>query len=319
MSYSEQYQSVDIEKLITSQTREWELARTGYRDLEEVRLRIIELDNGSIVKIQFNPARIRSSAARVDKQSVDSRPCFLCAGNLPKEQKGVDFGDRYTILVNPFPIFKKHLTIPLKEHSPQLIRGKFGDMLRLSRFLDDFIVFYNGPRCGASAPDHFHFQAGNKGFMPVEKEFSRFARKIVAEKESCTIAAMEGYYRNAFILEGGDIGILCLFFDKIYQILQGMQEAEDEPMINILSGYGNGRWRVFVFPRSAHRPAQFFEDGENKILISPASVDLGGVFITPRKEDFDKLDNKSVAGIFGQVTPDNYEWQTLIKKLCNRK
>lgn len=308
-----------VEQLLNSQLEKWDLARKGYRDLENVMVRTILLDNGSRVKIQFNPSRIRSSDAKVDKMSVSRRPCFLCQENRPPQQEGVDFGDRYTILVNPFPIFGRHLTIPLVRHAPQHIEGKFGDMLRLSRFLEDYIVFYNGPRCGASAPDHFHFQAGSRGFMPVEEECRHFPRKLLERHDSCTIESIDGYSRNTLVVSGNNIETLCLFLDKIYHILQDIMKTSDEPMLNILSGYRDSSWQVFVFPRRAHRPHQFFEEGAGRLLISPASVDMGGVWITPRKEDYEKVDSESIRDIFSQVTIGNDDWKTLNKLLCNPK
>lgn len=308
-----------VEKLIASQISQWDLARSNYMDLENAMLRTVILDNGCRIKIQFNPSRMRSSAARVDKKSVSRRRCFLCSGNLPDQQRGLVFEDRYLILVNPFPIFSRHLTIPLKEHTDQLIGGRFDDMLRLSRFLDSFIVFYNGPQCGASAPDHFHFQAGNKGFMPIEEEYHHFPRKLIAGKEGCTIEAMDGYYRNTLVLSGKNNEVLTTFFGKIYHILRQSQESGDEPMMNILAGYEDGLWRVFIFPRRAHRPRQFFEKDDGQILISPASVDFGGVWITPRREDYDKLDSETVMDIFAQVSYGGMEWQNIKNILCNHK
>jgi hypothetical protein len=308
-----------VEKLIASQITQWDLARSNYTDLEKALLRTIVMDNGCRIKVQFNPSRMRSSAARVDKKSVSNRRCFLCAGNLPDQQRGLAFEDRYLILVNPFPIFGRHLTIPLKEHTDQLIGGRFGDMLRLSRFLDSFIVFYNGAQCGASAPDHFHFQAGNKGFMPIEEEYHHFPRKLLTRNEGCTIAAMDGYYRNTLVLSGNNIEVLTILFDKIYHILRQLQESGGEPMMNILAGYEDGLWRIFIFPRRAHRPRQFFEKDEGQILISPASVDFGGVWITPRREDYDKLDGEAIMDIFAQVSYGSMEWQNIKNRLCNHK
>ena len=304
-----------VESLIISQLAEWELAGRNYRDLDKVMLRNINMQNGCCIKVQYNPSRMRSSSARVDKKSISERPCFLCLSSLPPEQRGVDFENRYLILVNPYPIFTKHLTIPLKEHKDQLIRGRFTDMLKLAEALREFIVLYNGPRCGASAPDHFHFQAGNRGFMPVEKEFYNFPRKRLAGNQRCSIASMDWYLRHTLVLTGDEIDVINGYFEKIYDILHKIRNGDGEPMMNILAGFSNGRWRVFLFPRRAHRPAQFFEKGDGQILLSPASVDFGGVWITPRYEDYEKLDSGSVTDIFDQVSLGNEQWQELITTL----
>lgn len=303
------------DKLFASQMAGWDLVRKHYDELENVLVRSIDSDNGCIVKVQFNPSRMRSSAAKTDESSVAGRPCFLCLSNLPVRQEAIDFDRKYMILVNPYPIFRKHLTIPLKKHTDQLIAGRFNDMLRLSKFLEDMTVFYNGPRCGASAPDHFHFQAGSRGFLPVEREHGKFPQKLIATHEKVTLSAMENYYRYVFIISGTDSAVISMFFDNIYNLLNKVQGGTGEPMMNILTLYDNGRWKVFIFPRHAHRPVQFFKKDPERILISPASVDLGGVWITPRQEDYEKLDLTAVKDIFSQVTLKRAEWEMLISEL----
>jgi hypothetical protein len=305
-----------IEDLFFSQLRDWNLAGSGYSHLERVMTKTLLLKDGCRIRIQFNPARMISSAASVDKKSVSERPCFLCSSNLPVEQKGLDFKGRYTILVNPFPIFPRHLTIPLKEHQEQLIAGRFGDMLELAGVLENFTVFYNGPRCGASAPDHFHFQAGNKGFMPVEHEADLHNLKVIASVKECKIMIMEECFRNAIVLSGKNIEVMSIIFNEIYNILHSlMPDQEEEPMMNILAYKEGDGFRAFIFPRKAHRPVQFFEKDEGRILISPAAVDLGGVWITPRYEDYERLNAPIVVDIFRQVMMGKREWDRLVSIL----
>ncbi len=169
--------AIHTELLIADQLGNWELAKNNYNGLKKIILREIVFDNDFRIKIQFNPERIRSSAAKVDAISIQERPCFLCMKNLPPEQRWVDFKGKFNILVNPFPIFTKHLTIASKEHTNQRIDGYFDYLLQISESLSDYVVFYNGAQCGASAPDHFHFQAGIKGFLPIEDEFALVQRK----------------------------------------------------------------------------------------------------------------------------------------------
>ena len=121
------------------------------------------------MKVQFNPGRYISTSAKVDEKSINDRKCFLCPANLPEEQKGILYEEEYLILGNPFPIFPEHFTIPNINHVPQQIKNNFPLMLKLTKDLSKhYVVLYNGPKCGASAPDHFHFQAGTKNFMPIE-------------------------------------------------------------------------------------------------------------------------------------------------------
>lgn len=308
--------SKEVENLFFAQLRDWELAGNNYSGLGEVMIRTVVMESGCRINIQFNPPRIRSSAARVDTKSISERPCFLCSGNLPPEQKGLDFRGKYSILVNPFPIFKRHLTIPLNDHEPQLIRGRFADMLNLAEALPGYTIFYNGPHCGASAPDHFHFQAGNKGFLPVEDEFHSFPPRVVAKHGGCKIMTMDEYKRHTIVLAGNNVEDLDEAFTGIYDILHKMQDHEDEPMMNILASHEHDGWRVFIFPRKAHRPAQYFKSGREQVLISPASVDFGGVWITPREKEYSGLDAELINDIFSQVTLGRKEWETLLVKLA---
>ena len=267
-----------INNLFDEQLSNWEFARKNYQALEQVKTRNLVVD-GLEYKVQFNPARIISSAAKIDAQSIQERECFLCAENLPPEQNGIPFNGRYTILVNPFPIFPRHLTIPLMEHIPQRIASRFGDMLDLAQQLNDYIIFYNGPKCGASAPDHFHFQAGNKGFLPIEKKPKMY---------------------NAIIIESNNKEEVLNRFKQIDATLPLVPE-DDEPMMNILTWYEATKWIVCVFPRKKHRPSCYNAEGETNLLISPASVDLGGVFITPLEKDFEKISAEDIAGILREV------------------
>ena len=154
-----------VKALFNEQTANWALARNNFEGLKTVQTKTFAFGDYD-VRVQFNPARIVSSGAKVDAKTIAERKCFLCAANRPAEQRSVEFGD-YEILVNPFPIFPEHFTIPRKEHVDQQIKPFFADMLRLAKAMDEYLVFYNGPRCGASAPDHMHFQAGTKDFLPL--------------------------------------------------------------------------------------------------------------------------------------------------------
>jgi len=271
----------NVNQLFEEQVPNWELARKKYKDLGQVQEKTLLVDGHEYI-VQFNPERIRSSSAKVDAQSIRERKCFLCTENRPVEQIGIPFKEHYLILVNPYPIFPRHLTIILKEHKPQLIASRFGDMLDLAQFLDDYTVFYNGPQCGASAPDHFHFQAGNKGLLPVEKYKDwRYAIRIESENKQDALDR----------------------FKQVYDSLEQKQE-DDEPKMNILVWYESGKWIVCVFPRKKHRPSCFDAEGEDNMLINPASVELGGVFITVLEKDFDKITDKDIAEILKEVCAD---------------
>ncbi len=304
-----------ISDLFETQLKEWKLARLNYLQLKNVKNR--EFDFGTFrVKVQFNAGRIRSSSAKVDSKSIEERPCFLCEKNRPPEQRGVRFEENLTILINPFPIFKRHLTIPSESHIEQRIKNNIGIMLSLAETLPSYIIFYNGPQCGASAPDHFHLQAGNRGFMPLEEDFhdGKLAN-ILSLKENIEIWQWKGYKRGIITLKGNDKTKLVSIVDKVIERFSQIQPDLPEPMLNILADYSEGTWTIHIIPRKKHRPSRFFEEGKNQLLISPAAVDLGGVLITPREEDFKKITRSDIEDIFTQVCYNDNEITGIIKDL----
>lgn len=293
----------NAERLFNQQISSWKLAADGYKSLKSVQVKKFEFD-GFEIEANFNPGRIISSSAKVDSKSIKERPCFLCVKNLPLEQKAVRTINNFILLVNPFPIFPIHFTVPSINHIPQLIENDIDNMLQITKRMGrNYTLFYNGPKCGASAPDHLHFQIGNMGFMKIDSEYSSVIEKFgktVKEEGSSKIYSVTGYMRNFFAIESNDSATLNKLFLSVINALKGASKHE-EPMINVLCSYENG-WRVIIFPRSKHRPDQFFEDGDKKILISPAAVDLGGVCIFPREKDFENISKDQIVDIFQQVT-----------------
>nr|WP_321520400.1 DUF4922 domain-containing protein [uncultured Macellibacteroides sp.] len=287
-----------VNELLAEQLTSWDTARTNYEALQEVESKVLDVD-GYTFRVQFNPARIRSSAAKVDPKSIQERKCFLCKDNLPAAQKGLKFGEGYMVLVNPFPIFPQHLTIPAVEHKDQLIRNRFVHMLELAERLSGFVLFYNGPKCGASAPDHAHFQAGNKGFLPLESEWRSAAGEAFYSKEGTALYALKEYPAPMLVLTSDSMQKASGLFDQIYMLLDKGMEVE--PMMNLLAWYEDGQWVVCIIPRTLHRPACYFAEGEENLLISPASVDLGGVFITPLEKDFEKITSQDIRNILQEV------------------
>jgi hypothetical protein len=301
--------------LFEGQFREWSLARDNYRQLDEVRVRKVSF-NGYDITVQYNPGRITSSAAKVDARSIEARPCFLCEKNRPPEQRGISFGGWYIILINPFPIFRRHLTIVSESHTPQRISGSFHEMLGMAEALPGYVIFYNGPQCGASAPDHLHFQAGNRGFLPIEQDFSnpQLCTKEVT-KGGTELWLWHNYGRGMMTLAGYDSQAIAGLFNKFYERLTPVQPERPEPMLNIIAYHTGDKWIVHIIPRKVHRPACYFAGGDEKILLSPASVDLGGVFITPREEDYEKISVTDIAGILKEVCLDEGELKTLTENL----
>jgi hypothetical protein len=291
--------------LLDQQKETWELLRNGYRSLETVRTREFVFDDARIL-IQYNPGRIASSSAKVDDRSIKERKCFLCVRHLPPDQRGLAYGDGYVILCNPFPITPEHFTIPRLAHVPQRIEGTLDVLLDLARDMSPlYSVFYNGPRCGASAPDHMHFQAGTHGFMPIETEFPRMSElfgTVIISQEGYRAVAVSGPLRRFLALEGSRRDLIADGFARYLGVLREKTGEPDEPMVNVLGSYQDGEWRILVFPRTRHRPSFFFAEGNKRLLISPAAVDVGGVSVTPLEEDFKKITRDHIAQMFEEVT-----------------
>ena len=290
-----------IKSLFHEQVSNWELARVNYEGLKTVRTKLFHF-NDFEVTIQYNPARIASTGARVDNRSIAARKCFLCVENRPEEQQSIVLDD-YIVLVNPYPIFPQHFTIPRKEHSDQQIKPYFTDMLELAEALDDFIVFYNGPKCGASAPDHMHFQAGTKDFLPLLTDYKQMKPthgELLEEGVNYQLYHLKNYLRTVYCIESDTIISAQNIFKNLYIKWQG--DSTEEPLMNIVCSYEDGIWYTFIFPRSAFRPWQYTAEGDQQLLVSPATVEMSGIFITPVEKHFDRISQNDVISIFEQCS-----------------
>ncbi len=305
-----------IKELLYTQLGEWELARKNYQALKQVSLREVVMNDGTVLQLQFNPARIVSTSAKIDAETLAKRPCFLCKQNRPQEQRGIMLSVNFIVLVNPFPILQEHFTIVNTKHILQQIWNCFGDFLAITKqFGKEFSVFYNGAKCGASAPDHLHFQAGNTKQFPIWERIKKDKLPILWQNATVTICTFEGYV-NAVLLTGISAVELENRLRQILQLLSEIQgnKSKEEPMVNILANYENG-WQVLIFPRERHRPEQYFEEGEKQILLSPATVDFGGLVAVPRKEDFDLLKADLLQDIFSQLTCNSAHFNQLKDKI----
>lgn len=302
-----------VNTFIAQQVAEWPQAAGNYDALKGVEVKEIALP-GWTIKVQFNPARMVSSAAKVDAASLKARKCFLCAENRPDVQRGIDWEENYTILVNPFPIFPRHLTIPDKRHTDQLIAGRAADMMRLAAALEDYTVFYNGPRCGASAPDHMHFQAGNSDFLTLGDALEDTVLKELDADGDSTLSLADELPLRVFVIDAAEPESGARLFDRLYAAMP-VPEGESEPMMNILCYTTPAGVRMVVIPRKKHRPSFYGTEGDDCMLLSPASVDMGGVFITPRPEDFKRLDADIVNRIFDELCLSRSEIESIAQNI----
>ena len=303
--------SDSVNRLIDSQKQEWDLARRNYAELKHIRVKTLDFDVFQM-QVQFNPERVRSTAAPDPGTAVKKPACFLCAANRPTEQQSVAWGN-YEILLNPYPIFDRHLTIPCREHTPQQMTGRFNDMLRLAEALPEFVITFNGARSGASAPDHFHFQAVGKGVLPSEKEFMSWTdSEDIKTDENVTIATIEHYLRPAFIIHGLNIEETA---EAAENILRCLSSGAEESQFNILAWSMPEGYIVVMFPRTAHRPKEFYAEGSDRIVFSPGVVDMAGVIITVRPEDFDRMAAPLLKHLFEQVVPNGELWKEMKNQL----
>ncbi len=300
--------------LYTNQQKHWQMLADGVSALKNVQTRSVDCGTFS-VRLQYNPKRIVSTGAKVDAASIKERKCFLCVGNLPAEQQGVLFKEKYLILCNPMPIFKEHFTISHIDHIPQSIEEQILTFLSLAKELSPtYSVFYNGPKCGASAPDHMHFQASPAGLIPVEREIIE-RREIKKQIAGVSISTVKEYGRSVIVLEGNTEQEMELTFLRLTRAMRIVMNTNEEPMMNVIGSYDSGRWRLIVFVRSKHRPEVFFKDGNDKILISPAAVDIGGLVVTPMEKDFHAVDAEMIKNIYEEVSVSNELLKSIIDKI----
>ncbi len=299
--------------LLEEQKRCWPKLAHAYRELARVRTRSVSY-SGYKVALQFNPQRAISSGAAVDAESIKSRPCFLCQDNLPDEQKGVLYRNQCLILCNPAPIFKNHFTIVALKHKSQEITKSINWLLRLGSDMSPaFAVFYNGPACGASAPDHLHFQAIPVDALPFLSELRELPP--LKEKSSVRYNIGKNYDRSVVILESKNATALTEQFLNLLKIVQKILATNDEPLVNVICVYAENHWRLVIFLRQKHRPDAYFAEGENRLFISPGAIDLAGVIITPRLNDYNRLDHNTIRGIYREVSLPEDMMNIIMKEL----
>ena len=288
----------EIDHLWQRQLTKWDAVIKNYGYLANVTTRVVELGDSSIV-LQYNPERLKSSSADIDDASLKARPCFLCDKNQPEEQETVMWEGRYKMQVNPYPIFSRHLTISALEHSPQRIEGRITDMMHLAKDLPGYVVFYNGPRCGASAPDHMHFQAGSINELPICDELFTANTALFDANNQGIFGIITELGRPVFYIETMSIDLGEQWFNSLQDALP-VKNGHVEPMINILCWHNSGAWCIAVFPRRKHRPA-CYGTGEDQFVLSPASVDMGGLWAIAREEDFNNLTLHDITLIYMDV------------------
>ena len=302
-----------ISRFFNRQLERWEDARHRYRDLKHVESQTLS----ELLKLQWNPARIVSTGAKIDKKTLDERPCFLCEKNRPKVQMSKQIDERFYLLVNPFPILPVHFTIPARKHQPQAIFKNYGEMHRFLSLHSELMVFYNGPKCGASAPDHLHFQAGTSGILPLQNNWQRLSRNltdIICLNDEEKIAAIRDYTVPAFVIISKSEESDEMLFKRLYSAMP-QRGDETEPMMNIVAWRKGDETISIVIPREKHRPEAYFAEGDAQIMVSPGALDMSGLIITPREEDFRKLTEEKAEAILKECGISSEKMESIIHKL----
>jgi len=329
----------EAEAFHARELEQWEEAAQRYADLEKVQVR--ELTDGETkMQVQWNPARIVSTGAKIDQQTIKERPCFLCDHNRPAQQHVLATEKHYQLLVNPFPILPQHFTIPTRRHQPQSIFKLFGMMRRMAWDIPSHVIFYNGPQCGASCPDHCHLQAGKRGILPIERDWKEYEGRMEkiwplpgsqeAEQEELTggnkrsgLYLLKSWACPVFVIRTVVLGPDSPICQRLYEALP-CPEEEWEPRMNIIcwrqSGTGGleDELITLVFPRSKHRPDCYYKEGGEQLLISPGALDMGGLLITPRETDFLRLTPERAGSILREVTMTYDDLQPVLDSLSGK-
>ncbi|WP_270230418.1 DUF4922 domain-containing protein [Phocaeicola coprocola] len=306
---------------IENQLAKWQTARTNHEALNQIETRRFELA-GNTITVQFNPARAVSTCAKVDKSSIEARKCFLCPENKPNEQDEIiiSLDEPFSLRINPYPILPGHLTISSLKHQDQVLADKTIRQLpgKLISWLEEYfasgyVLFYNGAKCGASAPDHFHFQAVKQSDVPVIQQWERLMETAVREKE---IKTENGNTYSSFQITSYICPIqvfICnhsadILPEMINQYLESLplHEGESEPRYNLFAWQDKQRgFTMAYFPREEHRPACYTATRGEQLLVSPGALDMAGLLVTPRKEDFDRITESDITKIYKEVAYHN--------------
>ena len=302
-----------ISRFFNRQLEMWEDARHRFRDLKHVEVRQLS----DQLKVQFNPARIVSTGAKIDKHTLGERPCFLCERNRPKEQMTKQIDDHFQLLVNPFPILPVHFTIPATKHQPQSIYRHYGEMHRLLSLHSELMVFYNGPKCGASAPDHLHFQAGTSGVLPLQTNWQRLSRNltdVISLNDEEKISVLRDFLVPAFVIISKSEDSDEELFHRLYRSMP-MRGDESEPMMNIIAWRKGDEFISVVIPREKHRPDAYFAEGEAQMMVSPGALDMAGLIITPREEDFSKINLDKATALLRECSISAEKTEAIVSNL----
>ncbi|MBR1597082.1 MAG: DUF4922 domain-containing protein [Phocaeicola sp.] len=304
----EEWKHRNLQDFISRQLQRWELARKNHEVLKDVLKRSIPM-GGYDITVQFNPARIVSTGAKLDNKSIQERPCFLCEKNRPEQQERFEpHPEMFDILLNPYPILPGHLTIPYRSHVKQETQHLIDDVNELFKLLpSSYAIFYNGAKCGASIPNHFHYQAAPIHETPLVGwyEDGIFNKEFICRNKDLTLFSVKGYFCPFFCVEG-ELSGESSFVQSILKALPA-HEDESETRFNLIIWRAGSKTKIIIIPRDKHRPDCYFAEGDQQRLISPGVVDMAGIIVTVRKEDFERITADDIKNIFAECSIDHVE------------
>lgn len=296
------------------QLAQWPDAAKRYEALASVKLRMFE--NG--ISLQYNPSRAISTAANVDAASIAERPCFLCAANRPAEQISESVLGALELLVNPYPILPHHFTLPSRRHVRQMLRPLYADMLHLACKWPEMALFYNGAKCGASAPDHAHLQAVCRADVPLLVAVDAGALSFgepVCNNEDAVLYNVKGYVVPLFVMVSKKVSHSVALLERLLSVMP-LRGDEPEPRMNVISyfepSYG---YVTIVLPRAEHRPSCYYSNEERRRLVSPGTLDMAGLVVTPRESDFERLTADEVIALLREVAMRQSDVDQVVEKM----
>ena len=302
----------NIRAFFTHQLDTWDEIRQRYEALKHVGLK--QLGHR---QLQYNPARMVSTGAQIDRQTIAQRACFLCEKNRPEEQLTIDSGDDFELMVNPFPVLPMHFTIVRKTHVSQTILENYTEIHRLLELFPELFVFYNGPMSGASAPDHMHFQAGigqELPLMTVLRKLEKEQQVLIKQDNGSSLSVFDKDSFKAFVIKSKAQETEMTLFKQLYAAMP-VREGEKEPRMNIVAWRDGSEDVIVVLPRDNHRPACYFEEGDRRMVISPGALDMAGLIITPREEDFNRMSEDKLISILKEVSIKEKDMENIKENL----
>jgi SpoIID/LytB domain protein len=314
----------DIDKFVHDQLSVWPAVAAKYRALKRADTRTLPF-GGILVTLQCNPGRL----------PIFDHGCPLCEENYLEHQHTLPFegrkGRKYNILVNRAPIFPNHLVITRDIHVPQTIWHRFPDMLDLSASMGDYIVFYNSPHCGTTVPEHAHFQACPKGYIPLERAAERLLHALAGQNGTVPESLQEDldfvtsvrdaelyhyrhFTRGVFMLRALTAKSMAKLFYRLLDCVSLVGE-ETEPRFNAFTWCSEGEYRALVIMRGDDLPRHYNAPGEENFSIRPGAAEMAGFVVVPEVKDFPRIDARILGEILDDVSISEAEEKHLLWRL----